>query len=277
MMRDRTRRALLQGVKATAWVTDRLRAPKRGVVVLLYHRIGGGSRLEMDLPVGLFIRQLELLSQMDVIGLSEAVAVLTSRGDGDAADRQPVVVSFDDGTADFVDTALPLLVRYRIPATLYLATRFVEERKIFPHGGAPLSWGAIRDAISTGLVTVGSHTHSHLLLDHAGPPEVETDLRRSTQLIGERLDVSAEHFAYPKARLPRDHIETIVRQLFGSAAVGGNRANVPGHTDVHRLARSPIQASDGMRWFGAKLSGGLALEERLRGRFRGARYVSSSF
>jgi peptidoglycan/xylan/chitin deacetylase (PgdA/CDA1 family) len=207
---------------------------------------------------------------MDVIGLSEAVSVLTSRGGGKAAGRHPVVVTFDDGTADFVDTALPLLVRYRIPATLYVATRFVEERKLFPHDEAPLSWGAIRDAISTGLVTVGSHTHSHLLLDHAGPAEAETDLRRSTQLIGERLDVSAEHFAYPRARLPRSHIETIVRQLFGSAAVGGNRANVPGNTDAHRLARSPIQASDGMRWFGAKLSGGLALEERLRGTFRGA-------
>jgi hypothetical protein len=230
----------------------------------------------MDLPVGLFIRQLEVLSQMDVIGLSEAVAMLTSRGDGDAAGRQPVVVSFDDGTADFVDTALPLLVRYRIPATLYLATRYVEEGRMFPGGGIPMSWGAVREAVSTGLVTVGSHTHSHSLLDRTTLAAADMELRQSIDLIGERLGVSAEHFAYPKARLPREHIETLVRQLFGSAAVGGNRANVAGHTDVHRLARSPIQATDGMRWFGAKLSGGLALEERLRGTFRNARYASST-
>jgi peptidoglycan/xylan/chitin deacetylase (PgdA/CDA1 family) len=275
MMPVVARRTVLRGVKTTAWVADRLRKPDRGVVVLLYHRVGGGSEHEMDLPADLFARQLEVLSAGDVVALPTAVAALASGNKGWDR-RPPVVVSFDDGTIDFVETALPLLVRYSIPVTLYLATGFVEGRRPFPRGGMPLSWGALREALATGLVTIGSHTHSHTLLHRVTPTEAEAELRRSIDLVGDRLGVAAEHFAYPKAALPQDTVEAIVRRLFVSAAIGGNRANVPGRTDVHRLARSPIQATDGMRWFASKLAGGLALEERLRGALRGVRIPSAA-
>jgi peptidoglycan/xylan/chitin deacetylase (PgdA/CDA1 family) len=273
-MRLGARRALLQGVKLTASVADRVRTPERGLVVLLYHRVGGHSELEMDLPTGLFTRQIETLSQREVISLPQAVTLLASR-DSDLVGRPPVVVSFDDGTADFVDTALPILVRYQIPTTLFIATRFVEEGREFPRGGRPLSWAGLREALTTGLVTIGSHTHSHLLLDGLTPVAAETELRRSIDLIGERLGSSVDHFAYPKAVLPGATVEAIVRRLFVSSSVGGNRANVPGRTDLHRLARSPIQASDGMRWFDAKRSGGLALEERFRRILNGVRHSST--
>jgi peptidoglycan/xylan/chitin deacetylase (PgdA/CDA1 family) len=270
-MRVEARRALLQGVKLTASIVDRVRTPERGVVILLYHRVGGRSGLEMDLPTRLFARQIETLSQGDVLSLPEALSLLDSHDAGQDG-RPPVVVSFDDGTADFVDTALPILVRFGVPATLYVATRFIEEGRDFPRGGRPLSWAGLREALSTGLVTIGSHTHSHLLLDRVTAIAAETELRRSIDLIGERVGVAARHFAYPQAVLPTQTVEVVVRRLFDSAAIGGNHANVPGRTDLHRLARSPIQASDGMRWFDAKLSGGLALEERMRGALKRFRY-----
>jgi peptidoglycan/xylan/chitin deacetylase (PgdA/CDA1 family) len=227
----------------------------------------------LDLPTKLFMRQLEVLARANVIDLSEALRLLAS-GNQDLNGRLPMVVTFDDGTADFVDTVLPLLVRERIPATLYLATRFLEERCRFPRGAVPLSWAAVGEALSTGLVTIGSHTHSHLLLDRVTAIAAETELRRSIDLIGERVGVAARHFAYPKAVLPTQTVEVVVRRLFDSAAIGGNHANVPGRTDLHRLARTPIQASDGMRWFDAKLSGGLALEERMRGALKSFRYTT---
>lgn len=44
----------------------------------------------------------------------------------------------------------------------------------------------------------------------------------------------------------------------------GTRANPYGRTDRQRLARSPVQTSDGMRWFERKLAGGMGLEDRMR-------------
>jgi peptidoglycan/xylan/chitin deacetylase (PgdA/CDA1 family) len=225
----------------------------------------------MDLPTELFERQLEILSGAAPVSMRQALSRLRA-ADGVMDASLPIVVTFDDGTADFVDTALPLLVQHRIPSLLYVATRFIEEGREFPRGGRPSSWAGLRDALSTGLVTIGSHTHSHRLLDRVSSAEAESDLRRSVDLIGEQLGVVAEHFAYPKAVGAGELTESIVRRLFISASLGGNRANVPGRTDPFRLARTPIQASDGMHWFEAKVAGGLALEDKARRLLNRARY-----
>jgi hypothetical protein len=148
----------------------------------------------------------------------------------------------------------------------YLATDHVERGRAFPGGGRPLSWAAAGEAVDSGFVTIGSHTHRHALLDR---------LDAAAGLIGERLGVDAEHFAYPKALLAAPGIEPLVRERFRSAALGGNRPNHYGTTDPHRLARSPIQRRDGMRFFVRKAQGGMALEERARRRLDRWRYSRS--
>src|SRR5439155_10614918 len=112
---------------------------------------------------------------------------LDAPADSAANETQSVVITFDDGTSDFVDVALPILARHNVCATLYAATSFIEGGVDLPDGGRPVSWSALRDACATQLVDVGSHTHRHLLLDRIGPAEVADELDRSAGLIGERL------------------------------------------------------------------------------------------
>src|SRR5262249_32953702 len=142
-----------------------------------------------------------------------------------------VALTFDDGTADFADQAVPILARYGVPTTLYVATDFVEAQTMFPHDGVPATWAALRDAVASGVVTVGSHTHTHALLDRIPDAEIGSELDRSIDLIGERLGVVAEHFAYPKAVPGSPAADAAVRARFASAALAGGHANVPGHTD----------------------------------------------
>jgi peptidoglycan/xylan/chitin deacetylase (PgdA/CDA1 family) len=263
-------------MKEAAVLADRLHPPQRGVVVLLYHRVGGRSVSdEIDLPASVFDQQMAWLADRRLaVTLDDALALL-----GEPADERPpyhpVVVTFDDGTDDLVDVALPILARHRIPAVFYLATDHVERGRAFPGGGRPLSWAAAGEALDSGFVTIGSHTHRHALLDRLDAAAVASELDRSRGLIGERLGVDAEHFAYPKALLAAPGIEPLVRERFRSAALGGNRPNHYGTTDPHRLARSPIQRRDGMRFFVRKAKGGMALEERARRRLDRWRYSRS--
>jgi peptidoglycan/xylan/chitin deacetylase (PgdA/CDA1 family) len=182
-------------------------------------------------------------------------------------------VTFDDGTADFMDRALPILERFGVPATIYLATDHIERGTPFPHEGPPLSWSGIRDALATGLITVGSHTHTHRVLGRVSAEEAELEVNRSCELLEDRLGVSPRHFAYPKAVPGSPAAEAVVRTRFASAALGGTRPNPYGRTDPFRLRRSAIQASDGMRWFRRKLDGGMALEGTLRTMLNGRRYA----
>jgi peptidoglycan/xylan/chitin deacetylase (PgdA/CDA1 family) len=289
----------LRTIKTVAAAGDRVRPPASGVVVLIYHRVGGGSGTEVDLSPQAFDEQMAWLAGSGrVVSLDAAVDLLdpagaaagsvdpagsvAPTGNGSPAPAtaapdvctvgDPVVVTFDDGTADLAEVAMPLLERHGVPATVYLATRYVDEGIAFPDDGTPLSWSAVRDMASTGLVTFGSHTHDHLLLDRLPPPEAVDELDRSRQLIEDNVGAPAHHFAYPKAVAASPEVEPLVRERYRSAALGRNRPNPLGSTDVHRLARTAVQVSDGNRYFVRKARGGMALEDDIRRALNRVRY-----
>jgi peptidoglycan/xylan/chitin deacetylase (PgdA/CDA1 family) len=227
------------------------------VVILLYHRVGGQSG-EIDMPTGVFARQLELLASRErVLTLDQAMA-----GEGG------VVVTVDDGYRDFHDTVLPLLVRYRVPALLYLATGLVAGQEHAPGDGTALTWSQLSEAVASGLVTVGAHTHGHTDLSRASEPECHDEMGRCQGLVEERLQVACRHFAYPWS-VGSPTADRVARKLFDTAALDAWRTNRAGATDPWRLGRVPVLRSDGIAFFRAKTRGrldGEALAYRLLGR-----------
>ena len=257
-------------VRGSAVLADRLLPPPKGIAVLIYHRVGGGSGSAVDLGVDVFERQMASLAEAGtVLSLQQAVEAMKSGGASDG-----VVVTFDDGTGDFCDVAVPILQRHGIPATLYAATGFIDSGQLFPWGAAPASWAALRDAVSTGLITVESHTHSHRLLHRVNGPEVAAELDASINAIASQIGVAPRHFAYPKAVPGNPVAEIAVRSRFESAALAGSRANRPG-VDVHRLWRTPLQRSDTQEMFELKARGGMRLEGMARAVAARARYRGS--
>ena len=195
------REASQAAVKATSVLADQVWRPARGVVILLYHRVGARTPTAVDLPTALFDEQMAwLASQRLQVGIDDALDVARRRPHPMLApsDPDPVVVTFDDGTADLVDVVLPILCHHRIPAVFYLATDFIEHSRPFPNDGVPLSWAAVREAVSTGLVTIGSHTDTHALLDRIDPAAAAVELDRSRQLIEDRVGVSAARLRLPE-------------------------------------------------------------------------------
>jgi peptidoglycan/xylan/chitin deacetylase (PgdA/CDA1 family) len=270
-MKQDARALALKAVKWSAASADYIVPPQRGVVLLQYHRVGRRAPVEFDLPPACFAEQMALLAdERRATTLDDAAEVL----EGDAVpERDPVVVTFDDGTADFADNVAPVLARYDIPVVLYVATAFVEHQWRFPHDGVPLTWSALRDLVASGLVTVGSHTHTHAVLDRADCAVAAAELDESIGLLEDRLGLTPRHFAYPKGVLGSAVAAAAVRHRFASAALADVGVNRYGHADLQRLARSPIQASDGMRWFTRKMHGGLALEGTLRRALNHRRYA----
>jgi peptidoglycan/xylan/chitin deacetylase (PgdA/CDA1 family) len=218
------------------------------LVILLYHRVGLGEN-EIDLPAEAFRRQLEsLLEHERVLTLDQAVMDGSHGG---------VVVTFDDGSRDFHEVVLPMLVQYRVPALLYLATGWVDG-----NGGRradAVTWPQLREAVDTGLVTVGAHTHSHVSLSRASEDEAERELRRSKELVEDRLSLPCRHFAYPFA-VGSAAADRVARRLFDTAALHAWRTNRRGRIDRHRLGRTPVLRSDGPMFFRAKVRGLLNAE-----------------
>ncbi|HAS13524.1 MAG TPA: hypothetical protein DCS55_23935 [Acidimicrobiaceae bacterium] len=262
-------------IRRAAVVHDRLRPAPAGITILIYHRVGARTPMSVDLPTSLFDEQMAFLAERcRVLSLTDAAEVLEA-GEQPSDERPHVVVTFDDGTADFVDEALPVLERHGVPATYYLATEFIDRQQPFPDGGIPMTWSAAKEVVASGLVDIGSHTHTHALLDRIPPTEAAHELDRSIAVIETHLGVTPEHFAYPKALLGTPQNEFEVRTRFRTATIGRTRPNPWEGSDLHRLTRSPIQVSDGMDFFERKVRGGMRLENDVRDlvnrwRYRGA-------
>jgi peptidoglycan/xylan/chitin deacetylase (PgdA/CDA1 family) len=271
-MRKVVKRGAHAAVKVAAGSFDRVARPPSGVVILAYHRVGGGTDLELDLEPQTFDEQMAWLASNASPATIDSSLDLLNHGEGDDA----VVVTFDDGTADFIEHALPSLVEHRVPATYYLATAFIEEQRPFPDNGTPMTWNAVREAVSTGLVTVGSHTHSHAVFDKLDPQQALEEIRRSRELIENRLGVPAVHFAYPKGVFGGERNEAHIAEHFRSAALANCGVNVYGSTNDLRLDRSPIQRGDGMTFFKKKAQGGMRLEGQLRALLNRRRYDAAT-
>lgn len=266
-------------VKLAAASVDVVARPPSGVVVLCYHQVGAPQPGEVNLPTDAFRRQMETLAERGaIVSLDDALDALALGPGPEDARRtpDPIVITFDDGTADFVDHAVPILVENGLPATLYVATDFVERGASFWDDGTVLSWDALRDVVGTGLVGIGSHTDTHALLDRLDAEAVADELDRSIGRLEDRLGLTPRHFAYPKAVAGSVAADTAVRHRFRSAALAGGRPNRYGDTDPWRLARTPIQVSDGRRWFERKIRGGLRVEGALRERANRRRYAGAT-
>lgn len=109
------------GVRLLAWL---LRYPSRRIPrILVYHRFGDDAR---SISREGFERQLRFLKEnFNVVHLSRLVAAL--RG-FDPMPTNGVVLTVDDGYADFHRIAFPLLCRYEIPCTFFVTTNFVGGR-----------------------------------------------------------------------------------------------------------------------------------------------------
>jgi peptidoglycan/xylan/chitin deacetylase (PgdA/CDA1 family) len=61
---------------------------------------------------------------------------------------------------------------------------------------ATLAWTEIEELVRSGLITFGSHTHTHPILSQCDPESQREELRLSRDILGEHLG-KADLFAYP--------------------------------------------------------------------------------
>jgi peptidoglycan/xylan/chitin deacetylase (PgdA/CDA1 family) len=93
--------------------------------VLIYHRVleRPDPLFPDEVDARRFADQMALLSTaFNVIPLSEAVDRLVER----RLPPRAVCVTFDDGYRDNCEVALPILARYRVPATFFVASGFLD-------------------------------------------------------------------------------------------------------------------------------------------------------
>ncbi len=240
-----------------------LRRERRpGVAVLLYHRIGGGTRSEIDLAVGVFERQMRYLRRHCLVVSLDEVGRISTKRTMDNAHRDVVVITFDDGYEETYRFAYPILRRYALPATIYVPTLYLEAQRPFDFGAyrrldsgsrpRPVTWEQMTEMVRSGLMTIGGHTHTHADLSLVSLEEARRELDGCDRLIEARMGIRPRHFAYPWGHwAPATH--DLVASRYDTVTLGGPGKNPYSGLDVSRLWRYPVIQSDGFWLFRARL------------------------
>jgi peptidoglycan/xylan/chitin deacetylase (PgdA/CDA1 family) len=252
---------------ATLYVVNpvqRRTSAKTSIPILMYHSITDQDETSVQpyyrtaTSPEAFAAQMRDLHEAgySAIGVSEAVSRLNDSG---RAIGKSVVITFDDGYADFCTNGMPVLARYGYTATVFLPTAYIGENAQAFKGKACLTWSEVRQLQKSGI-TFGSHTVSHPQLHELAAEKINEEVVQSKATIEEHLGCAVESFAYPYAFPESDtSFKRRLRDMLGAAGyISGVCTTVgrpgPG-SDPFFLTRLPVNSCDDSRLFRAKLAG----------------------
>ncbi len=218
-------------------VATRVSAP----AVLMYHSISASPEPDphrIRVHPDRLDRHLRLLGRLGLRGVSQT-ELLRAVDRGEAAGL--VGLTFDDGYADFLTTAVPVLARHGMTATVYV---------VAGHMGATNSWDTgpqfpimtadqVRAVAAAGH-EVGSHTTTHARLAGADPAVLAAEVGDSRRLLEDVLQAEVPGFCYPYGAYDAAAADAVRAAGYDNACVTGDYA--PG--DRHTLPRCYVSPAD---------------------------------
>jgi len=191
--------------------------------ILLYHSIANDSaRLQPPWAISSseFERHIDYLCQRGYqpVTLKNIADARSGRG---MLPEHPVAVTFDDGMADFVSDAMPILKKYDFTVTLYVPTGYVGSTCLWlpekeEQDRMMLSWEQI--ATLEG-VELGAHGHSHLQMDLIPPSQARDEIMKSRALLEHHSGRSIDTFSFPYGYYTNRLLDIVREAGFSSACI----------------------------------------------------------
>ena len=213
------------------------------VPILMYHSISerpnADTRPHAVHPAE-FEQQLAHLKDGGYTPLTFGSLLASLDGTGPALPARPIVLTFDDGYADFHSAALPLLNRFGVPATVFVTSGWLDDAGPDAAGrplDAMLSWSQVRELVSAGI-EIGGHSHSHPQLDQLPDGELRDELRRNKELLEDKAGCEVTTMAYPYG-YSSARVRRAVRAAGYRAAAAVNNAIADRH-DILALPRLTV-------------------------------------
>jgi peptidoglycan/xylan/chitin deacetylase (PgdA/CDA1 family) len=174
--------------------------------ILSYHAVDDRSSLPIAVGSRSFAKHGAWLAKhRRMLPLSEATRRLNSSCRLPAGTAS---ITFDDGFASLYDNAVPVLLRYHLPATIFLVAATLAP------DGHPVDWvdqpGAHPSLTTLNLdqvlemqtmgIDFGSHSYDHRDLTSLSDHDCERDLIDSRMLLEDLLKRRIQYLAYPRGR-----------------------------------------------------------------------------
>ncbi|GBF35523.1 polysaccharide deacetylase [Desulfocucumis palustris] len=219
----------------------------REVPVLMYHKVNpdpfvGGYGLRVT-PRS-FDRQLRFLKKKGFHSIS-LVDLAEYFKRGRPLPKKPVVITFDDGYLDNYTYAFPILKKYGMTATVFVVADTIGGINDFDYraGRQPLNhmagWKELRE-MSSGGITIGSHTLSHPHLAEVDPDRARKEIARSKIKLEKGLGKKVDVFCYPYGNY-NQRVVDMVRESGYLAAVTTKQGLARESDGIYTLRRIRVR------------------------------------
>jgi peptidoglycan/xylan/chitin deacetylase (PgdA/CDA1 family) len=220
----------------------------RAVPILMYHNVAvppPGSRLpSLYVSPDRFEGQMRLLVALGFRGVtvSEGLEHLSGARPGRAA-----VITLDDGYADNVQNALPILVRHGFRATCYVTSSALGAHNLWDAEAIGerkrvMSAAQLREWVAAGM-EVGAHTRTHPRLTQLPRARIEEEVRGSREELEALTGSPVAHFCYPYGDLDEQVVDVVRASGFESATTV-RRARARSGDDRYMLPRVLVRQQD---------------------------------
>jgi peptidoglycan/xylan/chitin deacetylase (PgdA/CDA1 family) len=234
----------------------------KSVAVLMYHSISSRTEPKLRSYYKMVTSPARFEQQMQWLADIGAEVVALDKWNSPFSEEHPlrVIITFDDGFADFITDAFPVLLTFGYAATMFLPTAFIETGKEHVAGMKYLTWADILRLKLSGIC-FGSHTVSHRHLDMLSRQEINDEVRKSAEIIQKHIGGNVTSFSCPYA-FPQAYPATIsaLRESLADCGytigVTTNIGTVSLNDDPYTLKRIPVNIDDDKKLFMAKLRGG---------------------
>jgi peptidoglycan/xylan/chitin deacetylase (PgdA/CDA1 family) len=232
-------------------------APRGGLRVLMYHRIGDYPARD-SVAVAELDRQIRWLKAQghSFVGFSD---LLAHRAHGTPLPDRPVLLTFDDGTRDHFEHLLPVLQRHQIPAGLFVVSSFVGRELEYAGRLTPFLDAAMLGALVRAGVQIGLHSSTHRSFATLAPIEVEKEIAESFAFFAEHGIPVQPVLAYPFGAYPRKQparreafFATLRRGGIQLAFRIGNRVNPLPLANDFEITRIGVRRADRLWSFAIK-------------------------
>lgn len=226
--------------------------------VLLYHSIAEtGAGDPWATGPDDFLADMEAVRSSGRVPLTATQFARMLHGDS----RPPatsILVTFDDGYADFLDRAVPVLQRLEIPATLFVTTGWVGKPSM-------LSAAALHELQSVPSIEIGAHSVTHPHLDMLRSVNAQAQIGDSRSQLSDMLGQAVEAFAYPHGSHRAATRDLVRRCGFVTAHAVKNSLSHDGD-DPYAVARYTVHTRTSRREVAAVIQGrGAPLARRREG------------
>jgi peptidoglycan/xylan/chitin deacetylase (PgdA/CDA1 family) len=221
------------------------------LVVLMYHRVGAANNAwerKYCVSPERFTAQMRALANrgMNAVGIHDFVAWLEAERE---LPEGSFLITFDDGFRGVRDHAMPVLERYRWPASVFLVSDLIGKQDEWTRPSNPdgvtyplLDIEEIQDMAKRGI-SFQSHTRAHPSLPTLNDVQLNEELVGSRAALRALLGRDIEFLAYPFGHLD-DRVEAAARAAGYRAAFSTQPGFNRRHVNRFRIRRIDVFGTD---------------------------------